>query len=127
MKGRLSQMLVLVVLVFTGFAVAKSNDKKNPAEYPLTAHVVSSERGTSTSFSTRSSDGTEVKGDIDSSDPTVQFRIGNLLYTAGYGCRKHVQVGTDVHARVEKNKLYILTYDGQTCDTHVRGVQELSK
>lgn len=126
MKSCLSQLLVLFVLS-TGFAVAKNRDKKNPAEYPLTAHVVSSERGTSKSFSTRSSDGTEVKGDIDSSDPTVQFRIGDLLYTAGYGCRKHVQVGTDVHARVEKNKLYILTDDGQTCDTHVQSVQEISK
>jgi hypothetical protein len=39
---------------------------------------------------------------------------------------KHVQVGTDVRARLEKNKLYILTEDGQTCETHIRDVQEIS-
>jgi hypothetical protein len=119
--------MIVVFLLFTGLAVAK-NDKKNPADYPLTAHVVSSNRtGTDASIVTRNNNGTLTYGDIDSSDATVQFRIGDLLYTCGFGCRRHVQVGTDVHARVEKRKLYILTDDGQTCDSHIRGVQEIPK
>jgi hypothetical protein len=119
--------MIVVFLLFTGVAVAK-NDKENPAKYPLTAHVVSSNRtGTDASFVTRNNNGTLTYGDIDSSDATVQFRIGDLLYTGGFGCRKHVQVGTDVHARMEKRKLYILTDDGQTCETRIRGVQEIPK
>jgi hypothetical protein len=117
--------MIVVFLLFTGVAFA-NNDKKDPAKYPLTAHVVASNRtGTDASISTRNSNGTYTYGDIDSSDATVQFRIGDLLYTCGFGCRKHVQVGTDVHARIDKRKLYILTDDGQTCDTRIRGVQEI--
>ncbi len=117
--------MIVMFLLFTGAAVA-NNDKKDPAKYPLTAHVVSSNRtGTNASIATRNSNGTYTYGDIDSTDSTVQFRIGDLLYTCGFGCRKHVQVGTDVHARLEKRKLYILTDDGRTCDTRIRGVQEI--
>jgi hypothetical protein len=117
--------VIVVFLLFTGIAVA-NNDKKNPAEYPLTAHVASSNRtGTDARIATRNSNGTYTYGDIDSTDATVVFRIGNLLYTCGFGCRKHVQVGTDVHARLDKRRLYILTDDGQTCDTRIRGVQEI--
>jgi hypothetical protein len=118
---------VVVFLLFAGLSVAQKA-KKNPANYPLTAHVISSNRtGTDATLVTHNSDGTVTYGDVDSSDATVQFRIGDLLYTCGYGCRKHVQVGTDVHARVEKRKLYILTDDGQTCDTNIRGVLEIPK
>jgi hypothetical protein len=121
----------VVVLLFTGFALAKN--KKDPAEFPLSAHVLSinSHGGVSavstSSYNYQTGQWTYGHGTVDSSDSTVQFRIGNLLYTGGYACRKHVQVGTDVHARLEKNKLFILTDDGQTCQTRVRGVQELSK
>jgi hypothetical protein len=113
---------IAICLLLASSAGAK--DKKNPAYYPLTAHVVSINR-TGTHNSVYMSDGTF--GTVNSSDSTVQFRIGDLFYTGGYGCRKHVQVGTDVHARLEKNKLYILTGDGQTCDTQIRSVQEVSK
>jgi hypothetical protein len=121
----------VVILLFTGFALAKN--KKDPAEYPLSAHVLSinSHGGVSavstSSYNYQTGQWTYGHGTVDSSDSTVQFRIGNLLYTGGFGCRKHVQVGSDVHARLEKNKLFILTDDGQTCDTHVRSVEELSK
>jgi hypothetical protein len=101
---------ILVVLLLTGFALAKD---KNPADYPLTAHVVSVNTITTAHPSE------------ETAPWTVQFRVGDLLYSCGIDCRKHVQVGTDVHARVEKNKLYILTDDGQTCDTHIRGVHEI--
>jgi hypothetical protein len=119
--------VIVVFLLFTGLSVAQKA-KKDPANYPLTAHVVSSNRtGTDATIVTHNSNGTLTYGDVDSSDATVQFRIGDLLYTCGYKCRKHVQVGTDVHARMEKRKLYILTDDGQTCDTNIRGVQEIPK
>jgi hypothetical protein len=117
------------------FVFVAKKDKKDPQQYPLTAHVVSAERTyTPGTYSQTSAydpqTGQWVYGHASSSgsaDATVQFQIGNLLYTGGYRCRKHVQVGTDVHARLEKNKLFILTNDGQTCDTHVRGVSEISK
>ena len=115
--------MIVLVLLFTGLAIAK-NDKNNPAEYPLTAHVVSSNR-TGTGGSVFLSDGTY--GTVHSSDATVRFQIGDLFYVGGHGCPRRVPVGTDVHARVEKNKLYILTYDGQTCDSHIRRVEEIPK
>ena len=118
----------IALLLFTGFVVAKN--KKDPAEYPLSAHVlaVDSHGGVSavstSSYNYQTRQWTYGSGTVDSSDSTVQFRIGNLLYTGGYGCRRHVQVGTDVHARLEKNKLFVLTDDGETCTTRIRGVHE---
>jgi hypothetical protein len=123
--------LLVLIFLFTGSAVGRN--KKDPAEYPLVAHVLSinSHGGVSgistSSYNAQTGQWTYGHGTVDSSDSTVQFRIGNLFYTGGYACRKKVQVGTDVHARVEKNKLFILTNDGQTCETHVRSVEELSK
>jgi hypothetical protein len=120
-----------IALLFTGLGSAK--DKKDPAKYPLSAHVISinSHGGVSavstSSYNYKTGQWTYGNGTVNSSDTTVQFRIGNLLYTGGYNCRKHVQVGTDVHARLEKDRLFILTDDGQTCDTRVRSVEELQK
>jgi hypothetical protein len=121
------ELLVKSPQVCHSISGASPKDKNNPADYPLTAHVISFVRTVNNTSFTGTSGGTPINGDIDSSSVSVQFRIGDLLYTCGFGCRKHVQVGTDVHARVQKNKLYILTDDGQTCDSHIRGVQEISK
>jgi hypothetical protein len=113
------------ILLFAVVAVAK--DKKNPANYPLSAHVLGIDRNVSTahtsSYNAQTGQWTYGNGAVVSS--TVEFQIGNLLYTGGHGCRKVVQVGTDVHARLEKNSLFILTNDGRTCDTHIRGVHEV--
>lgn len=117
--------MIAVALLFSGFAVAKNKDK-NPADYPLNAHVISSNRGGTDAGSVTYGNGTASTVDS-SGESTVHFRIGDLLYIGGWGCRRHVQVGTNVHARVEKNKLYILTDDGETCVTHLRGVQEIPK
>ncbi len=123
--------IATTVLLFAELALAKN--KKDPAEYPLSAHVlaIDSHGGVSgistSSYNSQTGQWTYGHGTVTTSDYTVQFRIGNLLYTGGYGCRKKVQVGTDVHARLEKNKLFILTDDGQTCDTRIRDVEELSK
>ncbi len=102
---------LLVILMFAGLALAKD---KNPADYPLTAHVLSAT-------------GAADANPLEKTNPfTVRFQIGNLVYTCGWKCIKHVQVGTDVHARAEKRKLHILTDDGQTCDTHVESVSEVA-
>lgn len=101
---------IVVVLLLSVFALSKD---KNPTDYPLSAHVLSAT-------------GAADANPLEKTNPfTVRFQIGNLVYTCGWKCLKHVQVGTDVHARVEKRKLHILTDDGQTCDTHVESVSEV--
>jgi|ERR1700688_2018306 len=101
---------ILIVLLLAGHAPAKD---KNPADYPLSAHVLSATGATDAN-------------PLEKTTPfTVRFQIGNLVYTCGWKCIKHVQVGTDVHARLEKRKLHILTNDGQTCDTRVESVSEV--
>ena len=100
---------ILAVMLLRGFALAKD---KNPADYPLTAHVISAT-------------GVAEANPLEKTSPwTVRLRIGNLTYTCGWRCLKHAQVGTDVHARVEKRKLYLLTDDGQTCETRIESVSE---
>lgn len=126
---RMAITVPIALLLFTGFALAKN--KKDPTEYPLSAHVlaIDSHGGVSSvstsSYNYQTRQWTYGNGTVDSSDSTVQFRIGNLLYTGGYACRRHVQVGTDVHARIEKNKLFILTDEGETCTTRIHGVHEV--
>lgn len=103
---------IVAVLLLSGFALAKD---KNPADYPLNAHVLSAT-------------GAAEANPLEKTNPwTVRFQIGNLVYTCGWKCLKHVQVGSDVHARLEKRKLHILTDDGQTCDTRVESVIEVPK
>jgi hypothetical protein len=102
---------ILAVLLLAGLAFAKD---KNPADYPLTAHVVSVNTYT-----------TAAATSDDMAPWTAQFRVGNLVYTTGMGCHKHVQVGADVHARVDKKTFYVLTDDGHSCDAHIRGVREI--
>jgi hypothetical protein len=127
-------VIVILVLILSEVALAKN--KKDPTQYPLSAHVVSINTTvgdhasvSTSSYNYQTNQWTYGNGNVSgSSDATVQFQIGNLIYTGGYGCRKKVQVGTDVHARLEKNKkLFILTDDGQTCETHVRGIREVLK
>jgi hypothetical protein len=122
---RYTAYAALAVLFFSGIASAK---KKDPADYPLTAHVVSTNR-TGGYDSTAIYTNGQYSGQAytDTSDATVQFQIGNLVYTGGYACRKKVQVGMDVHARWEgkgEKHIFILTDDGKSCDTRIRGVRE---
>jgi hypothetical protein len=102
---------ILTVLLLTGFALAKD---KNPADYPLTAHVLSVNTYTTAAASSE-----------DMAPWTAQFRVGNLVYTTGTGCHKRVQVGADVRARADKRTFYVLTDDGHNCDAHIRGVREI--
>jgi hypothetical protein len=103
---------VLMIAISTATLFAKD---KNPADYPLTAHVLSAT-------------GNAAANPLDKTTPfTVRFQVGNLVYTCGWRCLKHVQVGSDVHARIEKRKIHILTDDGQTCETRVESVIELTK
>jgi hypothetical protein len=103
---------IAAVLLLSGLALAKD---KNPVDYPLTAHVLSAT-------------GAADSNPLEKTNPfTVRFQIGNLVYTCGWKCLKHVQVGSDVHARLEKRKLHILTDDGRSCATHVESVIEVPK
>lgn len=96
-------------------AIGVSAKDKNPADYPLTAHVISAT-------------GAADANPLEKTEPwTVRFQIGNLIYTCGPTCRRRVQVGSNVHARLEKQRLHVLTDDGQTCDTHIESVSEVSK
>jgi len=73
-------------------AVSAAAKDKNPADYPLVAHVTSKGRG---------SEDFAVGGNLEASVPTVvKFQVGNVLYVVGsMYCLRNVQVGTDVHAR----------------------------
>lgn len=102
---------VIAVLLLAGFAFAKD---KNPADYPMTAHVLSVNTYTTAAAPSEAT-----------APWTAQFRVGNLIYTTGTGCHKHVQVGADVHARVNKSTFYVLTDEGHSCDAHIRGVREI--
>lgn len=107
---------IAATMVMTAMSVVTLFAKdKNPDDYPLTAHVLSAT-------------GSAEANPLDKTTPfTVRFQIGNLVYTCGWRCLKRVQVGSDVHARIEKPKIHILTNDGQTCETRVESVVEIPK
>ena len=90
---------------------------RNPADYPLTAHVVSRGRGSS-DFA--------VGGRLEASVPTVvKFQIGNILYvTDDMHCLNNVQVGSDVRARIKGQFLHVLTDEGKDCMTGIEGQYE---
>lgn len=111
----MNKTAIVAVIITMAMSTALFAKDKNPADYPLTAHVLSAT-------------GAADANPLDKTTPfTVRFQVGNLVYTCGWRCLKHVQVGSDVHARVEKRKIHILTDDGQTCETHVESVVELPK
>jgi hypothetical protein len=103
MKPTLS---ILLSLTLCASAFAKNKDT-NPADYPLTAHVIQS--------------GMNPSYDL----VTVEFQAGNLVYVTGFACRHKVQVGADVRVRVEDRKIHVLAADGQTCSTHIQAILEV--
>jgi hypothetical protein len=120
--------VILMLALATTLTLAKDKKAKdkNVADYPLIAHVVSSNGAGTGAGSVTYGNGVATTTDSDGK-ATVRFRIADRIYVGGWGCRKHVLVGADVHARLEKNKLYILTDEGETCNTHLRSVQEIPK
>lgn len=129
----MKKLALTVLAVALPAVLALARDKKNVADYPLTAHVVSSSAGEGSSGTVNTSTYNPQTGKwtygngvvSEGSHASVAFRVGNLVYTGGYGCRKHVEVGTDVHARIEKHKIYILADDGETCWTHIYSTREI--
>lgn len=132
----MKKVLLLFAAVLMSVACFAKDKDKNPNDYPLSAHVVAL-----TAFG---------DGQSRQSMSSVQFLIGNNLYVAGQECVSRVSVGTDVRVKFETNKgskiggallygpyagqhrasetgqkLRVLTGDGQTCTTHILGVQEV--
>jgi hypothetical protein len=90
--------------------VASAKHKQQVADYPLLAHVVSVERHHGRLTFTY-----------------VRLKLGNLIYITGGGCHK-MPVGSDVHARIEREKnIFLLSDDGRSCKTNIEGTAEAEK
>lgn len=109
---------LLFLLLATALGFAKDTD---PAHYSLAAHVLSRGPDSSSFMMIPNRNGV---GAVPPS--VVQFRIGNLIYTTrDLYCMRHVQVGSDVHARIDGRWLKLLTDDGHTCGAIIDGTYEI--
>lgn len=114
------QMLPLFLLLVTALGSATDKD---PSHYPLTAHVLSKGSDSSNFIMVENDNGVQA---LHAS--VVKFRIGKLVYTTGdLYCMRHVQVGSDVHARVDGRWLRLLTDDGHTCSAIIDATREIPK
>jgi hypothetical protein len=109
---------LLAILILVLPAVAKKQST-NPTDYPLAAHIVSA--GTTETPSqgialyNQKAETWTYGASGGSWDTTMQVQIGHIVYTTGRGCLKEAQVGDDVRASKDGDKLLILTNGGKTC------------
>jgi len=98
----------LIVMVLSSLAGAKDI---NPADYPVTAHVLGSIQGHRPSGAWAC---------------TYQLGVGNLVYTAihnGNHCDDAVTPGANLPARILKNKITVLR-NGKELSLEVIGTHE---
>jgi hypothetical protein len=117
--------LTCLFLLLTIAALAK--DKPSPADYPLIAHVISvgDQRTGGGATSSYDAAGHYSYGHVTPHRVTmVRLRIDKRIYTTEHGCRK-VEVGSDLHARLEGKHLLLLTDEGEACKTRIAGVEEI--
>ena len=121
MKTALGLLIILLL------APRMSASDKNPADYPLTAHILGTSKqhtrgGTTSSYNAQTgawSNGT-YSG---STHRETEMRIGTLVYAVNRVC-KEVEVGKDYPAKTDKKKIHLLLPDGKTCDAFIESTHE---
>lgn len=109
------------------FALGASASDKNPADYPLTAHVLGTSKhrtkgGTTSSYDYKT--GSWTNGSYSGSIARqTELRVGNMTYVVSKIC-KEVEVGKDYPASTDKKKVHLLLPDGKTCDATIEETHE---
>lgn len=121
-------------ILFAVLAVAAltwAKDDKDPAHYPLKAHLISTETtrahggGTTSSYDYHT--GQWSNGTVNSTSimRRSEFQIDNIIYISPSRCRGIV-AATDYPARLEKDHLFVLA-DDKVCKMRVTGTREAGK
>lgn len=122
MTGRLALLAIFVTLNIGALA-----SDKNPADYPLTAHILGiskhRRRGGATSTYNAQTGAWSHGTYSGATERQTELRIGNLLYTVNRVC-KEVEVGKDYPAGTDKKKIHLLLPNGKTCDSTIEDTHE---
>jgi hypothetical protein len=122
MKRALSFLATLMA-----FAFSASASDKNPADYPLTAHIVGTSKhrnkgGMTSTYNSQT--GAWSHGSYSgSTERHTELRIGEMTYAVGKIC-KEIEVGKDYPARTDKKKVHLLLPDGKSCDATIEDTRE---
>lgn len=122
MERALSFLTILIA-----FAFGASASDKNPADYPLTAHILGTSKhrnrgGTTSTYNAQT--GAWSHGSYSgSTERHTELRIGDMTYAVGKTC-KEVEVGKDYPARTDKKRIHLLLPDGKTCDAIIEDTHE---
>lgn len=100
---------------------------KNPADYPLTAHILGTAQvntggGRTSSYNAQTGQWSHGRYS-GSSHQETELRIGNIVYTMRRAC-KEVEVGKDYPAKIDKRNIHVLRPDGKTCDGYIISTHE---
>lgn len=121
--------VVIFVLILTMATWAK--DDKDPAHYPLKAHLISTETtishagGNTSTYNSATGQWSHGHVNSNSIDRRSEFQIDNIIYVSDGRC-KEIVAGTDYPARLEKDRLFVLANE-RVCKMRVTGTREAGK
>jgi len=125
----MTKKIAALTLIVTTFSWAK--ESTNPADFPLKAHLISTETtrshggGTTSSYDYKTGQWSNGTVNQDSLSRRSEFQIDNVIYISPSRCRDTI-AGTDYPARLEKDRLFVLAKD-KVCKMRISGTREAGK